>query len=250
MKQFPTELIDYIVDFHHSDRKTLSACSLVCRNWLPTSRFHLLGSIYVWKSNVHSFVELLASPSSTITSYIHTLDIDVTRSIHIRVFDVIAPYFKDMVAVKSITLYGFGSAPVTEENLSRGFGRIGNMELTGISYDFALWCDFNFTFALSNSGPFTFASYLRVICSALDVNQPSSLLPIFAQLPPDSKVTLLEIRDIDLPTVQDMLKSGGPSVHTVKFSFSFEQSTLGTSESLEHKYYHLLLDYSIIERKR
>jgi hypothetical protein len=247
MPHLPTELIDYIVDFHHSDRKTLSACSFVCRNWLPASRFHLLGSIDVRKSNVHSFAELLASPSSTITSCVHTIDIN-TSSFGTPVFDIIAPYFKDLVAVKSITLYGWGMAPVSEENLSRGFGRIGNMELTRITFDsHSGW--FSLTFTLSNSGPFTFASRLRVIHSITHDIESLSWQPIVADIPYVGEINLHWIRDSHLPTVQAMLKSGGPSVHTIKFSFAFRQSTLGTSESLWHKYYHLLLVYSIDWRK-
>jgi hypothetical protein len=131
MPRLPAETIDSIVDFHHSDEEALKACSLVCRNWLPASRFHLFGSVDVKHSNVHSFVKLLASPSSTITNCVHTLVIEAVCA-----FDVIAPYFKDMVAVTSITLCEWPVGSVSEECLSRGFGRIGNMDLSGIYYDF------------------------------------------------------------------------------------------------------------------
>ncbi|KAJ7090647.1 hypothetical protein C8R44DRAFT_648056, partial [Mycena epipterygia] len=39
--QFPSELYDYIIDHLHDDRRTLSACSLVCRDWYATSSYHL-----------------------------------------------------------------------------------------------------------------------------------------------------------------------------------------------------------------
>ncbi|KAG7447428.1 uncharacterized protein BT62DRAFT_892499 [Guyanagaster necrorhizus] len=39
--RFPPELCDRFIDFLHDDRKALKECSLVCRAWIPASRFHL-----------------------------------------------------------------------------------------------------------------------------------------------------------------------------------------------------------------
>ncbi|CAL1705906.1 unnamed protein product [Somion occarium] len=41
------ELIDCIIDFLHADRDALSNCSLVCRDWLDPSRYHLLSSVCI-----------------------------------------------------------------------------------------------------------------------------------------------------------------------------------------------------------
>nr|GAT47370.1 predicted protein [Mycena chlorophos] len=38
----PIELFERIVDFLFNDKESLLACTLVCRAWLPTSRYHLL----------------------------------------------------------------------------------------------------------------------------------------------------------------------------------------------------------------
>ncbi|KAJ7656261.1 CNH domain-containing protein [Mycena polygramma] len=38
---FPIEIFEWIIDFLHRDKNTLVACSMVCRNWFPTSRYHL-----------------------------------------------------------------------------------------------------------------------------------------------------------------------------------------------------------------
>lgn len=37
----PRELVDNIIDHLHDDSNTLKACSLVCRDWLPSSHWHL-----------------------------------------------------------------------------------------------------------------------------------------------------------------------------------------------------------------
>ena len=36
----PQELINYVIDFLHDNEYALYACSLVCHDWLPTSRHH------------------------------------------------------------------------------------------------------------------------------------------------------------------------------------------------------------------
>jgi hypothetical protein len=37
----PQELFERFIDFLHGDKNSLSRCSIVCRAWLPASRYHL-----------------------------------------------------------------------------------------------------------------------------------------------------------------------------------------------------------------
>ncbi|GJE92361.1 hypothetical protein PsYK624_085150 [Phanerochaete sordida] len=41
----PTEVVDYVVDFLHSDFDSLRSCTLVSQQWLPESSFHLFRRI-------------------------------------------------------------------------------------------------------------------------------------------------------------------------------------------------------------
>ncbi|EMD31054.1 hypothetical protein CERSUDRAFT_120173 [Gelatoporia subvermispora B] len=43
----PPEITDRVIDFLHYDISTLRRCALVCRAWLPASRFHLFQCAYV-----------------------------------------------------------------------------------------------------------------------------------------------------------------------------------------------------------
>ncbi|KAJ7664698.1 hypothetical protein B0H17DRAFT_1019602, partial [Mycena rosella] len=43
--RLPLELVDYTIDFAHLDQDTLYACSLVCKAWLPSARYHLFSRI-------------------------------------------------------------------------------------------------------------------------------------------------------------------------------------------------------------
>jgi hypothetical protein len=144
------------------------------------------------------------------------------------VFDIIAPHFDDLVALKTISLCGRHLPLFREEYLSRVFGRIGNMELTELSYDFYRpW--FGLTFTLGDSGPFTFASRMR----ALGAGMPGTKywLPKVVQLPAISLLDLKIISDRHLPTVEAVLKLGGQSIRTIKLGFCIPSST-GTSRML------------------
>ncbi|SJL14802.1 uncharacterized protein ARMOST_18273 [Armillaria ostoyae] len=79
---FPIELIEEILDHvnclpakdiqsilrhssggYNSGRvATLASCALVCRAWLPRSRFHLFRSVYLEPDNYASFLPLITSP--------------------------------------------------------------------------------------------------------------------------------------------------------------------------------------------
>lgn len=47
MVPVPHELHDYILDFLHGDSKALKACSLTCRSWYPTARYHLYNKVHL-----------------------------------------------------------------------------------------------------------------------------------------------------------------------------------------------------------
>ena len=40
MTHLPNEILDIIIDFLHDDQDALQTCSLVCKSWLPSTRFH------------------------------------------------------------------------------------------------------------------------------------------------------------------------------------------------------------------
>jgi hypothetical protein len=178
--------------------------------------------------NVHSFIELLASPSS---NNVRSLNIDTSSTG--SPFDTIVSYFDDSVAIKPLTLNGWRRFSVSEERLSRGFGRTGNMELTKISYDYYSHGS-NLTFTLGSGGPFMLASQFRVLHSIFDSHgsEPSSFLPIVAQFPNVNKINFHGIQKIHLPTVQAMLKSGGESIHSIKLVFLSKRPSLGMSKIL------------------
>lgn len=58
------EIYDKIIDSFHSSKYSLSACSLVCKSWLPTCRYHLFFNVTLSPK----LVEFLCSSPHAITS--------------------------------------------------------------------------------------------------------------------------------------------------------------------------------------
>ncbi|KAJ7101481.1 hypothetical protein B0H15DRAFT_412768 [Mycena belliarum] len=76
--QLPRELCDLIVDYAHTERATLATCALVCRAWVPASRFHLFARISLSDTDGYAAArlnDLLASPRTTIVPAVRRLDL-------------------------------------------------------------------------------------------------------------------------------------------------------------------------------
>jgi hypothetical protein len=82
----PQELSDMILDFLHDDVAALCSAGLVCKSWLPASRFHLFSKIKIRGlrptgvgrlGNRPRILELICADESTIPPYILHLSIAV-----------------------------------------------------------------------------------------------------------------------------------------------------------------------------
>lgn len=72
----PGEITDIIIDFCHSNLPVLLSCSLVCRQWLPASRYHLFRTLCLTEKNARSLAVILRSRNCTFTGAVHVLNID------------------------------------------------------------------------------------------------------------------------------------------------------------------------------
>lgn len=71
----PHELSDRIIDFLHNDYVTLSAVSLVCRSFLPATRFHRFAHLALVGSRIEGFKKLL-DISPALGSFVSELVLD------------------------------------------------------------------------------------------------------------------------------------------------------------------------------
>jgi len=57
--RIPPEIVDRIIDYVHDDVKTLTACSLIARDWVPSTRLHLFAKLSLLSEDeVARFTEL------------------------------------------------------------------------------------------------------------------------------------------------------------------------------------------------
>jgi len=75
MPTVPPELCDYVIDHLHNDRKSLMACSLTCRNWVPTSRCHLYCEVLLHKPALFAGFKRLLQARPLLGSYVRILRI-------------------------------------------------------------------------------------------------------------------------------------------------------------------------------
>ncbi|KAF8964422.1 hypothetical protein BDZ97DRAFT_1919105 [Flammula alnicola] len=73
---FPKELCDVIIDYLHDDKEVLTKCSLVCTDWLPSTRFHLFSYVQLVSIDIDVALDVICAPQSTIPSHIRRLEID------------------------------------------------------------------------------------------------------------------------------------------------------------------------------
>ncbi|KAJ7115325.1 hypothetical protein C8R44DRAFT_855345 [Mycena epipterygia] len=74
LQTFTQELIDEILDSIGSVNKAdIGTCGLVCKRWLPRSRFHLFSSITVSADNVDAFLQLSATSTPPLFSFVQSL---------------------------------------------------------------------------------------------------------------------------------------------------------------------------------
>jgi hypothetical protein len=75
----PQETVDEIIDHLNDDRRSLGACSLTCRTWVPSSQTHIFHIVYLALTRGERFTRLLdASPH--IAKYVKVLDIQEGRA--------------------------------------------------------------------------------------------------------------------------------------------------------------------------
>jgi hypothetical protein len=69
----PPELTDRIIDFLWDCQLDLRVCSLVCRQWLPASRWHIFETITIWPDS--RLLTLMQFPQSVVANHTRTLNL-------------------------------------------------------------------------------------------------------------------------------------------------------------------------------
>lgn len=124
--QLPLEVTNMVIDHLHdtnddTNRRTLEACSLVCRGWVSESRFHLFRKVWLSPTRVHSFLELLVQPRCTIP-------LRFVRHLHMRPIDRRA--WREDASLETLLTWAAPSVGSLESALAR---------LTKLTLHFVHW---------------------------------------------------------------------------------------------------------------
>ena len=141
LPELPAELIDTVVDFLHDDEESLANCSLVCREWLPATRYHIFNNLLLDRWNVEEFLALTTRPSATVARYIDHLIIDQGR---FRDADFFQSLFRRLPRFNLLRTLGLRNVKWLHyvmnapDNLVSAFGRINNLKLSRCTFDHPL----------------------------------------------------------------------------------------------------------------
>ncbi|KAJ7668781.1 hypothetical protein DFH06DRAFT_207625 [Mycena polygramma] len=137
----PRELCDLVVDYLHAERAALGVCALVCRAWVPASRFHLFEHIALTEHTAYAAAclnEILASPHATLAPAVRSLHLfgalapvriahPRTGRVQLKTLLEIVPRIRQFTHVRTLAL---SDLPF---DLFSAFPRIRSLSLAGIT---------------------------------------------------------------------------------------------------------------------
>jgi hypothetical protein len=246
MTRIPAELTDRIIDFLHSDKKTLATCALVCKSWIPSSRFHLFEKLHINHETTRTFMDLLQSNNSTIEKYAQTLWI-----LNWKRMVQLAPYLDRFLAFKSLVITGTQSdMKETHADLCLWFHGITNLDVMSFQFTntncFSRFLD---AFPLlellrinlsglshhfpddAQSSTISLPLRIRVLHMAIS----SSMLPFLLNIhfPPLAELMLCRVSTNDLLDIDHWLRSLPPTLRALSIRFSSHTSKHVMSSRME-----------------
>ena len=243
-KRLPAELTDRVIDHLHTDKLALANCSLVCRTWLPASRYHFFQTnIRLTDRNIHSFVELLNSPTSTF--FEHELNVEIFPERFDKpqgvncIFDTILHHlFRLKIKSLRLVCVRWDIEDEILEEVFKYFATISSLDLLDVKFSvrdqfikfitsflsLETWSlrSINFgTDDFTQITSFTLPSLLRTVDLTLRYPDPSIIWFLSAvRFPPLECLYLSNIVRGDVGAILAVLQSLGPSLHRLYLGFS------------------------------
>ncbi|PPQ88188.1 hypothetical protein CVT25_005153 [Psilocybe cyanescens] len=265
---FPAELVDSIIDHNHSDPATLMICSLVSRQWIASSRYHLFSTVAISHDNAREFVQLLSSPLCTVSTAIQGMDVHFVPGSQ-RWFGEFARrlILLNNVTIVSLGISGSGNTVIREEvqialptlSVRTKVLNVGPGVVFGTFSEFArLLCTFHALQSLSCSCTFQikdraqgvhFNSPLsQVYLVTPAIKLVSELLLSQGVLPTIASLSMSHLVQDDYPTLSTFLATPNENLHSlaIRMDSSFSGTTLDSfTEDVKLTQLKVLLKLSI-----
>lgn len=247
----PGELVDLVLDL--SDTNSLANCSLVCKSWLPATRYRVFNSrkIPIDPNNVVAFSEVLKSPHCTISSVIHSISLHT----HDRDSSWITGILLPALALRNVAIlfliidtHGWQWSRQRAAIISAGFPRLVRLEITSFWFaDLTDIIEFIASFNLleelllygygldDNTSTATSVlsweppSHLRLLY--LDIRKPGGFVNWLLTHDPVLHLSSLTILDVNLPdeypVIEAYLEANAATLQHLRIRFAL--STEGPS---------------------
>jgi F-box-like len=241
----PPELVDRIIDYLHSDKPALAACALVCRTWVPASRFYFWETLHITPDTISTLLKLLNSPTCTITEQVCTVEILTGDSWEFVVESNQRENLNRLASATSLLLRGSDLGDTSGEafrDLCRSFTGVRKLDLRSwvpespndvceliMSFPALERLDMKMDWSieaheLDGLRTFTFPPHLRILDLCVQYRGVSmfSWLISNARFPSLSEVKLKYITPWDFDAAQSLLYVLGPSLEKFDIKFTFD----------------------------
>lgn len=140
MPYFPAEITDMIIDYLHNEVDALKACSLVCRQWIKASRYHLLPTITIYDTRSYdkALAELI-SPKSRLSDSVSALKISLylpggTKAQKAEELERCFGLMRYLPLLKTLELTGICEWPRSAGDLRTEGARISKLVISNCSF--------------------------------------------------------------------------------------------------------------------
>ncbi|KAJ7502516.1 hypothetical protein B0H11DRAFT_641270 [Mycena galericulata] len=239
-QRLPPEVLDFIMDGNRtrSKKKTLASCSLVCKAWLQSSRYHLFSEfdVYVGPHVGASFLQLLDNPLCTFRYCIRSVSIypgapDLQGTAHLgdstittlakmkNVTTLRIHNHRGLISKPKLSLLASTFSEITTLRITNSFPCFNDaIEFVALfpaltALDFYPYCVEPTPTTLPGT---SLPPKLRSLHLHSPFKYRSWFSEHYAHLP---SLTLSHIRSDYIPTVQQIMKASGSNLHHLSIIF-------------------------------
>ena len=175
--RLPPELVDAIIDHLHNDKRSLASCSLVCKDWRYSARYHLFANLTLKPTKANDPSLLKSAPK--VIPFIRHLLLDY-RSLGIPgSWNVAFPHLVGFESITSLALIFQSWDPIDRKAriaIVKQFPRVVRLQLNRLLVNqFSEFAEFVCSFTCLETLIVDFAEWCIIDCAATTLRLPPNL---------------------------------------------------------------------------